>query len=43
MPPVARNSGGPQGRQKTSQPMSDVPKASPQDAGGRDSVYGISV
>jgi hypothetical protein len=33
MPPVTRNSGGPEGRPKTSWPRFDRPKPSRQDAG----------
>ncbi len=33
MPPAARDPGGPEGRQKTSQPLSAFPKPSPHEAG----------
>ncbi len=33
MPPVLRDPGGPEGRQKTSQPMSGLHKISPHEAG----------
>ncbi len=33
MPPAARDPGGPEGRQKTSRPLSGFPKPSRQDAG----------
>jgi hypothetical protein len=43
MPPVARDSGGPEGRPKTSWPWFDRPKPSPHEAGGRDSVSAVIV